>query len=395
MWSYGGQRSCNGEESFATEEDAVVHRKRLAKILRYISNMHQSDGNNGHSFVRNVAHDDMSDVSDFFQRECEQNAGEDPAEVGAILFSSSNFRDLLSIERAGQNDKDNRIFQTPPFTFYAASSPHQSRLESNKRAFDGALKYLTGFPVNGETQENLSWFRLVRLTAKQVPGPPSRTPFVESYLKDWMERSSAPSIRRLLTIERLANAPKVPPHASPRETRQVKSFLKQYRQHLQAKKYQQTLEPIYNRLFEWIQQQHDHHSELVWGLGHARVQTDVGFVNGPLLEVHVEVELCLDGAIVLRPRSHTGVCLNQTVAVAASTAGSSVLSEVHRLVSEIEPTEVAPGQPDTYVSILKQIALALSPGGSFHLYKSSRQIQDSSELVVTEAWCLYSRPKPR
>jgi hypothetical protein len=69
------------------------------------------------------------------------------------------------------------------------------------------------------------------------------------------------------------------------------------------KLYQQTLEPIYNRLFEWNQQQNDNNEELVWGLGHAKLlMSDGRLINGPLLEVLVEVELAPDGALLVRPR---------------------------------------------------------------------------------------------
>jgi len=36
-------------------------------------------------------------------------------------------------------------------------------------------------------------------------------------------------------------------------------------------------------------------------------------VDGPLLEVRVEVELARDGALLVRPKNHVGVSLNRAV----------------------------------------------------------------------------------
>jgi hypothetical protein len=141
----------------------------------------------------------------------------------------------------------------------------------------------------------------------------------------------------------------------------------------------------------------DHNDELVWGLGHARMLLGDGtLVNGPLLEILVQVELARDGALLVRPRNHTGVSLNREVAAALTTtttsAHSAVLSNLHKTVAELEPSEISPGQPNTYVSLLKRIALEMSPDGSFQPSSTARGEQ--KKLVVTEAWCLYSRPKP-
>jgi hypothetical protein len=40
--------------------------------------------------------------------------------------------------------------------------------------------------------------------------------------------------------------------------------------------------------------------------GHACILSGHTMINGPLLEVLVEVELARDGALLVRPREHTG-----------------------------------------------------------------------------------------
>jgi hypothetical protein len=124
-------------------------------------------------------------------------------------------------------------------------------------------------------------------------------------------------------------------------------------------------------------------------------------INGPLLEVLVEVELARDGALLVCPRGHTGVALNREVASALASAGGTaagshaVLAQLHRDVAELEPSQMSPGQPSTYTPLLKRIAVELSSGGSFQSSSAvSRGRVVESKLSVTEAWCLYSRPKP-
>jgi hypothetical protein len=176
------------------------------------------------------------------------------------------------------------------------------------------------------------------------------------------------------------------------------------------KLYQQTLEPIYNRLFEWIQQQNENNEELVWGLGHAKMLTQNGhLINGPLLEVLVEVELSLDGGLLVRPRQHTGVALNREVLAALIASESStqhaVLTQLHRTVGELESSQLSPGQPTTYVPLLRRIAMEISSGGLFQASSVRASFSPTTEkkkdlsvsasnLIVTEAWCLYSRSKP-
>jgi hypothetical protein len=211
----------------------------------------------------------------------------------------------------------------------------------------------------------------------------------------------------MLTLQSLAKAPKIAP-TDFEKAKEIKSFLRKYKRYLQKRAFQAVLEPMYNQLFEWVQHT-QHNDELVWGLGHARMMTSDGIIiNGPLLEILMEVELARDGALLVRPREHTGVALNReiiaalmstddpSVASASSTSSSQHrLSALHRAVAELDPLQIAPGQPATYVPFLKRMTVELSSRGAF---QTSANVSSSAptpyKMLVTEAWCLYSRPKP-
>ena len=97
----------------------------------------------------------------------------------------------------------------------------------------------------------------------------------------------------------------------------------------------------------------------------------------------MEVELARDGALLVRPREHTGVALNRqvvnalispddnpSVASATSCSASTVhqrLTQLHRSVAELDPLQLAPGQPTTYIPFLKRMVVELSSGGTFQV----------------------------
>jgi hypothetical protein len=289
--------------------EEAEHRRRLAKILRYIASIHLNETSSGVSFVQQAAADD----DDFFQNHS-----------APVLFSTADFRTLaVAVDET-----------SAPFSFFAA---RQEEGVGAKRTLAGKIKSR----FSGAA-DKACWLRVTRLVAPKAP----------------------------------------------------KSLFSSREEQLQKEKiYRQTLEPIYTRLFEWIQQQ-DHNEELVWGLGHAKLLVGGKLINGPLLEVLVEVELAQDGAILVRPRQHTGVSLNrQVVAALADTSSYSALQQIHLAVSELEATQLSPGQPSTYVPLLRRIAIELSPGGSFRWSKSHAE-KKPSKLIVSEAWCLFSRSKP-
>ena len=413
-WNSGWSNRWAGKEDQNLEEEKL-HRKRLAAILRYIAFMHQSSGSSGgdfsHCFVRPVD-DNEIEGGDFFQYET------DSEDENRVLFSTNDFRKLISVEALEGNSRGDQEHQ--PFSFYAPKSSvidgRRSKAKMNSSGMYGLPSVFSSrSPKVGNVRETGLWLRLQRLGPSSVMQQPDYNhPVIQKYLNDWLKESSrTSSVKDLLTISNLERAPSIENRASLRDARFIKSFLRRYRTYLRTKLYQQTLEPIYNSLFEWNQQQSERDEEIIWGLGHAKMLTDDGkLINGPLLEVLVEVELAIDGALLIRPREHTGVTLNREVVAAIVASGDSssqhVLSKLHRAVGDMETSILSPGQPGTYVPFLKRIALELSPGGTFQASADTKSSVvavspgrnnkigtiDSSKLRVSEAWCLYVRPKP-
>jgi hypothetical protein len=362
---------------FAAENAA--HRKRLAQILRYIASMHQilSNGaDNGHSFVK-----ETPPKEDFF-------VSRESDDINGVLFCTNDFRQLLSIDRS----REKPLFSLAPFAFYAASTSYSDK--NRKRSFAGAFKSTFSFSSSSQP-EKACWLRLTRLTSAQVPDKPEIPSYeaLQTFLEDWKKQARYRTIDDLFTLENLQKTPKLPPTLPQKDATLIKRFLQRYNVYLQKKTYHTTLEPIYNSLFEWIQLQQDHNQELVWGLGHAHLHSQRQFISGPLLEVLVEVELSPDGALLVRPREHTGVTLNRQVVTAVANMNDShgVLAQMHRTVAEMDTSLLSPGQPETYIPFLKRMAVELSPGGS---YQASSKSTRSNQLFVSEAWCLFARPKP-
>lgn len=240
-------------------EDDALHRKRLAQLLRFVASLNAADGGASHSFVRQVENGRLA--SNFFQRESEREHQEE-----GLLCSTVDFRAMVQME----TDPGAPVFAAPPFSFYAASS--SPRAAARKRTFAGALKRAVSGSADSISMgpEKACWLRITRLTSTQSTPQPDVTsnPAVRQYLEDWRAQVKPPlhSIEELLTPGYLSRAPKVPPNVNVGGSREIKTFLRRAKKYAKKRMYQLSLEPIYNRLFEWIQRQQDHHGELVWGL---------------------------------------------------------------------------------------------------------------------------------
>ncbi|CAJ1931682.1 unnamed protein product [Cylindrotheca closterium] len=383
------------------EETITSHRKKLAQILRYIASWHQAlhsgDGIQ-HSFVRTE-----EATQDFYQNlEVEDGSG--------VLFSTQNFRTLLTWDAEAEEEV---LFPSPPVSFYAANSgPTPTSMASmaasgdRKRSLTGRLKSISPRTSRSESS-SICWLRLTRLTkAQRLEEPQPHHAAVQAFLDQWMQRR--PKIKATSYQELLSSASRINRELDKHPSRPIRVFLKRYKRYLLTNRYQQALEPMYNRLFEWIQQQDTHNQELVWSLGHAKFAdpSTNTYIDGPLLDVLVEVDLAPDGALLVKPRQHTGVTLNRQV-VAALASSQDVLSKWHRRISQLEASNISPGQPSTYVKILKQLTLELCSDGIFQasaktpsaispssVSSARRQSFGENSLVVSEAWCLYSRLKP-
>ena len=414
-----------GQSSRRIDEDmeASTNRKRLALILRYIASMHHSSDSNGNNssgskynhgirFIREyVRNNDKERLlqTEFFQREVEIDI--DNTNFDEVLFSTSDFRRLVEDDSSNGTQTNSHIlalslFSVPPFSFYASSSNLTLLSFASYSSTSSNSLLSTTFKKSHQSLENDGkgcWLRLTRLTADTKPKI-SNHQGVENYLRQWANQMKINNYNDLLTLQKLQNAPKLGPNAPHRD--EIQSFMRKYKKYLRRDKVRMILEPIYNLLFEWMQQRGsgscDGDEELIWGFGNARMARDGKVVNGPLLEVMVEVELARDGALLIRPRVHTGVSLNrEVVSFLGTTEGSSsdILSDLYRTASEMETNQLCPAQPKTYSAILKRIAYELSPGGKYQQHVSSIQNNffdtPNNNLIVTDSWCLYRRLKPR
>ena len=196
------------------------------------------------------------------------------------------------------------------------------------------------------------WLRLTRpVGATEAGDPPERGPQVLEYLRRW-------GVKRI-TLAVLDDAPKS-------EEPEVRRYIRRLRKYLTRRNVRR-LEQIYNRLFEYTQQDEE---LLVWGIGHVTAPTH----KGPLLEVLMEVEPARDGALLVRPRPDIAVHRHVP-------ATRLVLPEVSR---------ISPGQPTSYIPFLQDWALEWSSDAVFAVSTKSTK----AETVLTPAWSVYSRPKP-
>jgi len=352
-----------------TETPNEVHRKRASQILRYISTLPTNAGK-GFSFVRSGEEAENFRAAHFFQGRAVEN-DEEEIDDGGVLFSIFDFQQLAAALQAIQTS-------TVPFSFYKTTNSSFSR----KRTPREFLK------TNSDTLPSPCWLRLTRLAPVD---PPHRTPSVVAYLDEWAIQSKVRSTQQLLTLKNLERAP-----AS--RNLKVQRFIRQYKTYLRQRNLRRILEPMYNHLFERYHQTESGdggHLDLIWGLGHARLKEGDTLINGPLLDVRVEVELARDGALLVRPKQHTGVSINRNILAALSTGTSDVaIRSLNQSIDELDPAEFSPGEPSTYTSILKRMAVELSSGGTFQSSKSAPRSIEEGQLVVTDAWCLYTCPRP-
>jgi len=152
-WNSGWSKQLCETEEGSIADEKVLHRKRLAAILRYIASMHQdlsSAGVNRCRFVRPLD-DNEGDAEDFFQSETNTE------DENGVLFSTNDFRKLISIEAIDDNPGNNQ--DSPPFSFYAPKSsvtrnhgPALGAATKSRRVFTDFLQFLVRTnPSEGET----------------------------------------------------------------------------------------------------------------------------------------------------------------------------------------------------------------------------------------------------
>mmetsp|Transcript_19947 Transcript_19947/g.57299 ORF Transcript_19947/g.57299 Transcript_19947/m.57299 type:complete len:1755 (+) Transcript_19947:297-5561(+) len=393
--------------NMSSAELQASHHKRLAQILRYLATIHRGGGGGGGSA-------NSSALADYFMREYPSlndakeavvqefdmtgQSNDDTVEVGGdspLLFSLGDFQSIsASASEAG-------LFSSPPFSFYAASASSSAAGTSPTAR---ARKFFAG-----NSPAASCWLRLTRIKPEEPPT--SASPAVQHYLESWASQRKHRSYKRLVrSLDALNHAPAVDASMPARKQKEIRAHLKKCKRYVKRDSIRRKLEPLYNRLFEIAQttKAADAFEELILGLGNARMignddgggdgDGNASVINGPLLEIRVEVELAPDGALLVRPCEHIGVELNRDVVGALST-DREVISSLHRAVGEMETMALSPGQPGTYSAMLKRIAVEISSGGRFVSTQSSAYAnvnpgRSVNRLLVTDAWCFYHRPKP-
>ena len=275
------------------------------------------------------------------------------ADIGncSILFSLQDFKSIPSSSGAGGDAGS--LFPSPPFSFYAAADCSGgggggggSSASGRKGKGKNSGVSVSWDPAGGGGSNKKSssrwkmsawssstsgggnkppipscWLRLTRIKAEDPP--PISSSVVRAYLEAWAAKKKLRSYKRLIRdLDALNHAPALDSATtSAAKQREIKTFLRKCKRHVRRDAVRRKMEPMYNRLFEMAQRTKAADmafDELVLGLGSARMVLDDDddggtVVNGPLLEVRVEVELAPDGALLVRPCEHTGVELNREV----------------------------------------------------------------------------------
>jgi Uncharacterized conserved protein (DUF2075) len=329
--------------SAVTNASLQEHQQRLANILQYIAMMHSST----------FGSTETSESSSLFVRKRAVTEQIPPAffysEDSNVICTTETFQALYH-EAPNDGDDDplsEKKKKKMPFTFFGPTdgSPplHTLASPSRKRPATGNDTQRTA------SQRPPCWLRLTRLS---------------------LAKRSHPDADSIANIH-------------------------------------QAFQPIYNRCFEFIQQSTSGNaaeSEAIWGLGHAYYVDTAGnvTVNGPLLEVPVEMELGpRDGAIYIRPKGHGGVTIQRDVLMAllqkrSHHASDTTLQQwLTRVTSELTVGSIAPAQPLTYTPMLQRMAMELSSQGVFQWSTDlDSTTSGDGSLRISEAWCIYIRPKP-
>jgi len=159
---------------------------------------------------------------------------------------------------------------------------------------------------------------------------------------------------------------------------------------------------IYDRLFS-VQQAlklegSDRPLEVVMGMGVARWKVPPNELDHPIVERLVELELDDAGAILVRPRGVDPIMAMKPF-VAMENPGTDLVARFAREhFAKFPPErELSPFEKDTFSPILRYACAQFDRGGRYHPDQAQlddRKVpQAGSNLVVTDTWALYARPR--
>ena len=373
MWQPSSARVA---KDVSDEDKNTEHRQRVAQMLRYISSMAlQSTATTGtaggleHEFVRRWQPTNGGGAPPSFFNDGKFDTHHDDGDshwgMGRVLFSLEDFSRMNALCIRDDDADADAISSRLPFSLYMPNGT-----AGRKRLADGRPK------ESMSTSTSPCWLRITRATGATLPSQQDSS--VLQYLEDWSSqvgntRPISKWIRRM-DEQDWHRAP-------PTNKGAVKRFVKLLRQYQSQQKIQRILEPIYNGLFEWYQGAEGgdgphQRLELYWGLGQAKMilssqESDsdgsantASILDGPLLQIRVEVELARDGALLVRPKQHSGVTLHREVLSTFSLSDVKA-RQLHQLVQSLDVSDLSPGAPSTYIPTLKRLAVELSAGEPF------------------------------
>jgi very-short-patch-repair endonuclease len=170
---------------------------------------------------------------------------------------------------------------------------------------------------------------------------------------------------------------------------------------IQERPRRETIE-IYDRLFSLQQtlklEGSEKPLEVVCGMGIARWKLPPNELDHPIIERLVELELEVDGAIVIRPRSADPILALKPF-IAAEIPGADLVMKYARDYFETLPSdeEVSPFEKKSYTPILRYACAQLDAAGVYHpdhVAPDDRSVPPVGPyLVITDTWAIYARAR--
>ena len=159
---------------------------------------------------------------------------------------------------------------------------------------------------------------------------------------------------------------------------------------------------IYDRLFSLQQalklEGSDRPLEVVLGMGVARWKVPPNELDHPIVERLVELELDDAAAILVRPRGVDPIMALKPFAAMENPGTDLVVRFAREHFAKFPPErELSPFEKDTFTPILRYACAQFDRGGRYHPDQAQlddRKVpQAGPNLVVTDTWVLYARPR--
>eukprot|EP00978_Attheya_sp_CCMP212_P014159 scaffold35967_cov52-Attheya_sp.AAC.1 len=424
------------------------HGRKLAAILRYLGSVHGGGSDEECPFVREQTTAAEEEEEHQNQVLTGENDGTQILLTLADIYEMDRLCKSSHPNHAHNSSSSSSHYTIPlPYTFYAPSTTAAATMMNASTSSTTTTHNNNSIPP--PTCSSSCWFRVKRLTKSSVIRP-TLSPRQEVLAQKWARHLKVPDLWNLAELH--------PPDATTAATAaarrdpDIRSLLRMHKTYQRRLVLHSKIEALYSTLFELVGSSSTFgssssaHRNVLWGFGHVywnpasssssssenlcdnddelivdgnnndneerrrRVDKRTSLsrdvvMDGPLFEVRVELELCTDGSIVVRPCEHTGLSFHPQVMAALLTASRTTTPSHslswHQTLADMDPTFLSPGQPHIYYTkLLKQMAVQLAPGGQYMAHDkwvtSSRlsSRRPNHNLIITNGWSLYHRAKP-